>query len=462
MRRLITFLVLVALGFSVEAQVVVNREVVVGPIKPMNGVNNGPASPILKGNVQSRNNVEAYTAAKFPIVRTHDASFIANFGSEHVADITAIFPDFSKDATDPASYDFTITDWYLNNIREAGCEVFFRLGQRIENHIKKYNVFPPKDFKKWAVICEHIVRHYNEGWANGYKWNIRYWEIWNEPDLDVNCWQTSPRNWGGTAEQYYELYTVASKHLRKCFPDIKIGGPAWSGQVEWCEKFLTYINKKGAPMDFFSWHIYASTPTHIAEYANNVQAMLDRHGMSKTESILDEWNYVKNWTSDFQPSLRLMGTPKGAAFVASTMQACQDTSTDVLMYYDASPDSAFNGLFDHPTFRPTKTYYSLYAWRRLADYGTQVKASSTESDIYVTAARSTNGNMRVMITRYNDDNNVVSLKRVGVTTGENISGEVVAHLTDSSHTYTEIPLVVRNGEVEVAMEPNSVVVIDFE
>ncbi len=28
---------------------------------------------------------------------------------------------------------------------------------------------PPKDFKKWAVICEHIIRHYDENWANGYQ-----------------------------------------------------------------------------------------------------------------------------------------------------------------------------------------------------------------------------------------------------------------------------------------------------
>ena len=42
----------------------------------------------------------------------------------------------------------------------------------------------PKDFKKWAVICEHIIRHYTEGWADGFFYDMPYWEIWNEPDLD--------------------------------------------------------------------------------------------------------------------------------------------------------------------------------------------------------------------------------------------------------------------------------------
>jgi len=46
---------------------------------------------------------------------------------------------------------------------------------------KKHNV-PPKDFNKWARICVNIIRHYNDGWAGGYHWGIKYWEVWNEPD----------------------------------------------------------------------------------------------------------------------------------------------------------------------------------------------------------------------------------------------------------------------------------------
>ena len=72
----------------------------------------------------------------------------------------------SKDAEDPASYDFVETDDYLKTMRAAGTEPFYRLGQSIEHWIKKYGVNPPADFDKWAAICEHIVRHYNEGWAD--------------------------------------------------------------------------------------------------------------------------------------------------------------------------------------------------------------------------------------------------------------------------------------------------------
>ena len=100
---------------------------------------------------------------------------------------------------------------------EYGVKPYFRLGVTIENQcvIKAYRIHPPKDYAKWARVCEHIIRHYNEGWADGFHFDIRYWEIWNEPEnRDVPHMN---QMWTGTAGQYYELYDVTAKHLKKCF-----------------------------------------------------------------------------------------------------------------------------------------------------------------------------------------------------------------------------------------------------
>ena len=440
--------------------VVVEGDVVVGKIKPMNGVNNGPAAPAVWDAGMHRDNVAAYSAAKFPFARTHDSGFSEKYGSEHTVDITAIFPDFSKNPNDPKSYDFAITDWYLNRIRESGTDIYFRLGQKIQHHVRKYGVYPPEDFKKWAVICEHIIRHYNEGWADGFEWNIRYWEIWNEPDLDLHNWETSPWCWGGSPEDYYRLYTITAKHLKKHFPNIKIGGPASSGKEDWCENFLKYIQREKAPMDFFSWHIYSVEPSEIAAKAERMYALVERYGYGDAETHLNEWNYIKGWHGEYEHSMQTMINCKGAAFVAAAMQSCQNTPLYAMMYYDARPETEFNGLFDMRDFRPTKTYYSMYAWRRLTDYGTQVRAQSLEKDIFVTAAKSDEGRLRVLVTRYNDDNNVVTAKFVKVDLGKDYSGEIIAHLVDAARTYTEIPLMANNGIVEVKMEPNSLVMIE--
>jgi hypothetical protein len=198
----------------------------------------------------------------------------------------------------------------------AGVEVFYRLGHRIEHEVKKYGVNPPKDFKKWAIICEHIIRHYTEGWANGFKYKMTYWEIWGEPDLDKHNPAKSPC-WTGTKEQFFEFFNTVASHLKSCFPHLKIGGPAIAHDLEWTDEFLSNLT---APLDFFSWHKYAHLIESVLGMAAKVRELLDRHGYTETESIMDEWNYVLGWSGDdIVYSHDHRGKIKGASFSVAMM-----------------------------------------------------------------------------------------------------------------------------------------------
>ena len=130
----------------------------VGPVKPMHAVNNGPVYKFAAD--QRITNMDAFREAGIPYARNHDAAFCATYGGEHIVDIGNIFPNFDADVNDPASYDFQLTDEYLRIIELSGAKVFYRLGNKIEHWSKKYGTLPPKDFHKWAEICEHIIRHY--------------------------------------------------------------------------------------------------------------------------------------------------------------------------------------------------------------------------------------------------------------------------------------------------------------
>ncbi len=108
----------------------------IGPVKPMNAVNNGPTVKKPSGGMP-RGNFAEYRAARIPFARTHDSVGCVP-GGNHACDITAVFPDFDADENDPKNYDFVFTDHYLDCIRRAGTQVFFRLGQTIESGPKKY------------------------------------------------------------------------------------------------------------------------------------------------------------------------------------------------------------------------------------------------------------------------------------------------------------------------------------
>ena len=132
------------------------------------------------------------------------------YGGGVFVDIPNIFRDFDADVNDPASYDFAHTDILIRELYNYGVEPVYRLGITIENsaNIRAFHVFPPKDFQKWAEICEHIIMHYNEGWVNGFKYGITYWEIWNEPDVVLNP-NNIAQTWHGTREEFFEFYKTS-------------------------------------------------------------------------------------------------------------------------------------------------------------------------------------------------------------------------------------------------------------
>ena len=397
---------------GVFAAVTVDFGTETGAVRPLNGVNNQPVR--LNGDQQW----ELHNA-NVPLMRTHDT-----FGmwSGKYVDIPNVFPDFDADENDPANYDFAFTDRYLEATAKAGVGIFYRLGVTIENEcsIKAYNIRPPKDPAKWARICEHVVRHYNEGWANGYKWNIRYWEIWNEPE--------NPQMWTGTREEYFALYAAAAKHLRACFPEIKIGGYASSGffavdaRYDWektdhirsfvpfFEAFLAFVKKENLPFDFFSWHLYTDDPARIATHAKYVREKLDAAGFAQTESVLNEWNRIE-FGSATDDTYDEMKGPKGASFAAAAMTVMQRSGVDSAMFYDALPTRRYGALFYFPSLRTTPCYEAFAAFGELRKLGTAVKAEADERGLYVAAAKSADGEGKsVMVVNYPGDGKTRTVK----------------------------------------------------
>ncbi len=384
----------------------------IGKMKPMHSTNNGPVYKFAAD--QRVTNLEAFQRAGIPYARNHDAAFNATYGGEHIVDVNFIFTNFDADPYDPASYDFVLTDEYLRVIELSGAKVFYRLGSKIEHWPKKYNTLPPRDFKKWAVICEHIIKHYCYGWADGYHMDIQYWEIWNEPDLDSDD-SKNKRCWGGVAKEFYELFKITLEHLKTTFPELKIGGPAIAhvGDGKWLQGLLDTLGD--IKPDFVSWHVYGSTIEKMRRQIRFVREILDKNGLTECESILNEWNYVRGWESDdWLYSLRQMKNEKGAAFIAATMLMSQSEPLDNLMYYDARP-GGMNGMFCTDMVSIIlKGYYPFYMFNQLYVNTAQVASEvDADSDVWVCAASGTD--TAAMLTYYNDDDNAAAKKDVKVT-----------------------------------------------
>lgn len=373
------------------AELIVNWKNKIGNIKPMHGVGQPPFNGL------DFSMVHYLKDAGIPYSRLHDVG--GYHGQNRFVDIPNVFRDFSADPENPDSYDFTFTDYLIKALIDNDVEPFFRLGVTIENDalIKSYRLDPPQDNFKWAKICEGIIRHYTEGWANGFRYNIKYWEIWNEPDNyeDIN----ENQMWRGTKEQYFELYSVASKHLKACFPHLKIGGYASCGFyaiteekqavnaansssrvdyfITFFTEFLEYIKKHDCPLDFFSWHSYDGVENNI-KYANYARRRLDDFGYYATETICNEWN----------SEVAMRGTARHAAVTEAMLLAFQNTPLDSAMFYDARFGvSVYGALFNPFTSEPFPAYYSFAAYNELYKRKNQVELKIDDSRLYAVAAR---------------------------------------------------------------------------
>lgn len=434
-----------------------------GKIKPLHGV---CCAPYAIGSGPNQFRIDNYfKEGAIPYCRLHDCCGI--YGLGQFVDITNIFPDFDADENDPASYNFHYTDEYITAIEKSGCKTYYRLGETIEWGSKKRSTVVPADFNKWARICEHVVMHYNKGWANGFNYGIEYWEIWNEPENPGNA--NGKCMWQGTKEEFFELYKVASKHLKACFPEIKIGGygscgfysvtndnvpESFADFVTYFKDFLVMAKNEDCPLDFYTWHIYTGEVGKLLAHARFARETLDEYGFTDTEAHLNEWN-VSAEGAGFIEKHNMVG----ASFNAAVFAQLQNTNyVDKAMYYCFSIGSSYNGLLNVEN-KPEVTWFPFVAYKKLYLLSNHVKTETEGGDIYAVAAEN-NGKAAVLISNYNGKDTKICLDAHGLD-GKKI---VSVKLLDDNSRLDEIIGLETNGDFKTSfiLKHNTVVLVEIE
>jgi len=112
----------------------------------------------------------------------------------------------------------------------------------------------------WAAFVSNTVQRYKpggdlaqtQGWASDV--GVRYWEIWNEPDLN--------QFWSGTVKEYYRLLEVAYQTIQAADPEatVILGGLAFFEKTNWLSDLLAQTGGDPAKayFDVMSFHYYWS------------------------------------------------------------------------------------------------------------------------------------------------------------------------------------------------------------
>jgi hypothetical protein len=389
----------------------------------------------------------------FKAARTHDWALLNK--AERVCDYYHVFPLAHLDAKDPRNYVFGPTDYLLRRTREeTGLDVFFRLGASIEHSGPKvhFNTLIPEDFDKVAEVFAATIRHYNRGWADGYEWDVRYWEVWNEPDGVNNMWclPDGDRGEGDTAEArvadqdarekkrlelFARFFATCLRRIKGEFGDtVKVGGPAlcsWRkgkpgriGTGEYFRRILEVCRESGAAPDFISWHYYGNSPDAMLASVDRARKICDDAGFPKCELVVDEWHYLNvPWEQlrSVDPKVRAR-VWKGPAshngidsscFNLTLLSRFQTSKLDQAYYYGCSHTGSWG--YRSESGEKYKVYYGLKLFGELVRGYPVMCASGGADGVAVLAAKSADGARRaLLVSDYRSGAREISVDVAGV------------------------------------------------
>lgn len=147
-------------------------------------------------------------------------------------------------------------------------------GQSATSYGKNYNSLPPTNIDDWRDYIETI--------GTRYKGKIKYYEIWNEPNIKDF--------YSGSIAELITLTKEARDVLKKIDPQIKIISPSTTSP-----QFLDSYLKEGGKeyIDIVGVHLYVAKPEDMIASINRYKDVLTNNEVSK----LPIWNTEFTWTN---------------------------------------------------------------------------------------------------------------------------------------------------------------------
>lgn len=251
---------------------------------------------------------------------------------------------------------------------------------------------PPASFADWGALIGAFVGDLVDRYGLA---EVRNWpfEVWNEPNLGF---------WGGTPQQYYQLYQAAAEAIKNVDTSIPVGGPATDGGgLSYLEGFLDFVEANDVPIDFVSSHGYENNalagPRGVADIFAPTRAVIpaslpyyvSETGASYLDNVSDVWD-----------------TSYAAAFWVKAVAEC-DGITDILSLwtfsdiFEEEPQAAniFHGGFGALTMyaTPKPVYRAFQLLHQLGDRRLPAAGSGVPQTLGAIAATSARGGYDVLL-----------------------------------------------------------------
>lgn len=303
-----------------QADLVVQVDVtqVIGEINALAGIQGGPL-PVVAGDADL---TTAYQQAAMHHVRLPQDTLPDNLT------LAGTFPSPFAPVANPSSYDFRRLDRYVQAIVDTGAtplwQATYNLGAASDSLTdgetgQQAGSFPTLS-EQWGGAIRHTLLHFNDGFADGHAWQVRYVEFINEPFTLGGCFDDA----FGVEQCWQRFETFASAinaYNEETGRDVLIVGPAVRVTPDTLDVTLQRLadllsRLEPDELDYLSFHPQARSP---AEYDAIAQALRD---FLRTTNN-GEFAHVGLWASSWQ-SVGLDGD------TAPALIAARDTAVKIL------------------------------------------------------------------------------------------------------------------------------------
>lgn len=190
--------------------------------------------------------------------------------------------------------------------------------------------YPPKDYERWGELVTAHAQHCLERYGTE-EVKTWLWELWNEPDIFY---------WRGTPQEFYELYSVTARAVRKAIPDALVGGPSVTGAgVDFLRGFLQHTRDNGDPLDFVSFHTKGSAFTPWRVYGPTGGPAPEKQSPSANKMIFE-----------VQRMLRVMAEFEEYRDLPAIVDECDAGVPAHHTFYD-NPNFEFQNTEYYPVFQ---------------------------------------------------------------------------------------------------------------
>lgn len=398
-------------------------------IQPLTGINIGP---IPAGASTNADLTDAYHAAGITMIRTHDY-----YGP---LDMATMYPDQSADPHDPASYNFTESDRVFAAILAGGFEPYLRLGDSWNNG-KGYppaNPRAPTNPENWAQAAVEVTRHYLE-MSHQAGIQMRYVEIWNEPD--------GSKFWDGTRDEFYSLFDATARALKQEFPDLLVGGPGFTPAGALSQKgqtfvrgLLDYAREHQTPLDFFSWHMYSNDPQDYFDAAQFYRGELDSRGFTSVPMHVTEWNTdARGRDESVTPEEARLGGRGAAILTAAWIALQQNGVTESMVYRGPDPAmdaSTFYGIF-YADGNPKRAALAFTLWSEFTRYSQAINIQLSEPNgLWILAGQNASGQTAILFANPTDQPITLTLLQPDGNPVHGAASRVVSDASDAIQVST--------------------------